>query len=632
MLTEIRDRSSGWFAGIIAALIIIPMAFWGIQDYSSTDAEPVLLKFGDQKITQQAFQQQLANQQAQLLQNNPNLANSDIFSSDFYKRQILDGMIDRALLNEVAQAQNYTIADGDLAVYIRENQLFQIDGKFDQTAYDNYVASRSASKTQFENEVRRNTRLFHVQAGYDESAIVLDDEVRELLEIQVEQRSFDLITVKQSDYTDSVSVDDADISKYFQDNIERFMQPERVAINYVELNFDEIATDVEVSESEIRAIYEDNEQRYQLPETRKVSHILLSTGTDSSESEQFEKAQTLIEELNNGADFVALAEQHSQDPGSASNGGSLGEVEIGVMVPEFEQAAFDLEVGKISQPVKTQFGYHIIKVDEVIGGGLQPFEEAQADIKASEQARLAQDILVERAEQLRNLVFEQADSLEGVASELGLQIKSTDLFARDQQSEGIVQFDAIRSAAFSDQVLNEGLNSDLIEASPTQYIALRKLDYRDTEPKQLAEVSEQISAELINQRATEAAKQAGDQWLEKANNNWQSLTEDEGIEVATHTVSMTDQTLKANSDVLREIFKVQLNGQSQKVLSLTDSNGDFNIIRLNKIEAGDISKVATQVKESTRRLVSQRNGSSLFQSYLNGLSEPLKDKINEDLL
>lgn len=630
MLTEIRDRSSGWFAGVIAALIIIPMAFWGIQDYSSTDADPVLLEVGDQKITQQAFQQQLGNQQAQLLQNNPSLANSDVFSSDFFKRQILDGMIDRALLNEIAVEHNYTISNQDLAAYIRENQLFQIDGEFNKEAYENYVASRSASKRQFENDVRENTRLFHVQAGYDESAIVLDDEVRELLEIQVEKRSFDIITVKQSDYTDSMTVTDADVSEYYQNNIDRFMEPQRVSVKHIELNFDDIAAAIELSESELRDIYDENSERYRSTESRITRHILLPT--DGNDSEQFEKAQSLIEELNNGADFAELAKLHSQDPGSASNGGSLGEVEIGAMVPEFEEAAFALDVGAISEPVKSQFGYHIIKVDDVIGGDLQPFSEVQADIKASQQARLAQDILIERAEQLRELLFEHSDSLEGAASEMDLEVKSTTLFARDQQGEGVAQFDAVRSAAFSDQVLVKGLNSDLIEASPTQYVALQKLDYRDTEPKPLADVTEQIKAELVNERATLAAKNAGDQWLNKAESDWQSLVDDESIEIATHTVSMIDQTLKANSDVLRETFKVQLNGESVKVFSLTDSNGDFNIVRLNNIEAGDIAKAGTQVKESTRRLVSERNGNALFQSYLDGLSAELQDSINEDLL
>ena len=637
MLTEIRDRSTGWFAGIIAALIIIPMAFWGVQDYASTDADPVLLEVGGQKITQQAFQQQLASQQAQVLQSNPSLASSDIFSSDLYKRQVLDGMINRALVNDVANKHNYVVGDEALADYIVQNELFQTDGKFDKDVYENYVANRTASKTQFEEQVRENTRLFHVQAGYDESAIVLADEVRELLEIQVEQRSFDLITIKQSDFVDAVTVSEADISEYFEKNIQDFMEPQRVSVNYIELDFDDIASGVELSDEEIRASYDENIERYRLAESRKVSHILLQTNGDN-DSEQFAKAQSLVEELNSGADFATLAKANSDDPGSVDNGGSLGELEPGSMVADFDRAAFDLEQGVISQPVKSRFGYHIIKVDEIIGGTVEAFDTVKADIKTAEQSRLAQDMLIERAEQLRNLVFEQADTLDGAASELGLEVKSTELFSRNQQvvhsqnSGGVSQFDVVRAAAFSEQVLTEGLNSDLIEVSPTKYVAIRKLDYRDTEPKQLADVSEQIKAQLTSTRASLAAEKAGDDILAKATTDWASLASDNSVVIESHTASMVDQELKANSDVMREVFRVQLNGKSQEVVSLTDTAGDFNIVRLNKVEAGDVANASAQIKESTRRLISQRNGSALFQSYLNGLSEEVKEKINEDLL
>ena len=632
MLTEIRDRSTGWFAGGIAALIIIPMAFWGIQDYSDTNTEAVLLKVGDQKITQQAFQQQLAAQQEQVLQNNPSLANSGIFSSEAYKQQVLDGMINRALVSDLADEYDYIVGDQALAAYIKENELFQTDGKFDQDAYDTYVATRTASKTQFENQVRDNTRLFHVQAGYDQSAIVLPDEVRQLLEIQVEQRSFDVITVKQSDFSDTIVVSEADVKEYYQENIALFMEPKRVSIGYLELNFDEIAKSIDVTDEEVLALYEQNIERYRSVETRDTRHILLSTETQS-DSDQFAKAQSLINELNAGADFAELAKQHSEDPGSAATGGSLGVLDRGVMAAEFDQATFELEVGAISQPVKTQFGYHIIKVDNIIGGDVQPFDEVKESIKSSEQSRLAQDILIERAEQLKNLVFEQADSLDGIASELGLTVKTTQLFSRDNAGAGVAQYEAVRAAAFSEQVLDEELNSDLIEISPSQYIALRKLDFRDTEPMTLANVTEGIKADLVDQRASDAAAKAGASILAKAQTNWGTLAAaDSSVEIESYTASMVDSELKASSEVLREVFKTQLDGASEKVVSLTDNSGDFNIVRLNAVTPGDVDKASAQVKESTRRLVLQRNGGSLFQSYLNGLSRELKEQINEDLL
>ena len=629
MLTEIRDRSTGWFAGIIAALIIIPMAFWGIGDYASTNADPTIVEIGEQKITQQMFQQRLSNAQAEALRNNPDLASSDIFSSEFYKRQVLDSLIRDSLTRQIASDQGYFVGDNELAKSLRENELFQTDGKFNQEAYDNFVLSQTASKTIFENEVRDNQRAYQVAAGYQESTLVLPEEVDELLAIQVEKRGFDLLTINQADYVEGIEVNDADINEYYQENIDNYMEPDRVSISYVNLDLETLAKDIELNDDEIRALYDADIERYKAPESREVSHILL---TDGSESEQREKANSLIEQLNGGADFAELAKEHSKDPGSASNGGSLGEIDPGSMVPEFDQAAFSLAQGAISAPVKSQFGYHIVKVNKVIGGQIKPFEEAKTEIEQSERNRLAQSLMSERVELLRNLVFEQPESLEGVAEEMDLTIQTTALFAQNVPGAGILQNDNIRNTAFSEQVLTEGYNSEPIEVAGGGYVALRKLEFRESEPKKLEDVSAAIKSELVNQRATQAAEQAGDTVLAKAKADWSSLAADEEVKIESFTVSMVDRNRTVNNDVLREVFRTQLDGAAEKVISFTDGTGNFNVVRLNSIEAGDVASVDEQIKRSTRRILEQRNGSSLFQSYLDGLSKEIESEINTDLL
>jgi len=157
------------------------MAFWGIGDYATEGADPVIIEIGEEKITQQMYQQQLSNSQSQALQNNPSLAGSDIFNSDGYKRQILDRMIGSSMAKSIADEQNYLVGDKELASSLKENELFRTDGKFDKTAYENFVLSRSPSKTQFENQVRESSRINQVQAGYQESALVLPDELNQLL-------------------------------------------------------------------------------------------------------------------------------------------------------------------------------------------------------------------------------------------------------------------------------------------------------------------------------------------------------------------------------------------------------------------------------------------------------------------
>ena len=629
MLTEIRDRATGWFAAVIAALIIIPMAFWGIGDYAPEGADPVIIEIGEQKITQQMYQQQLSSAQTEALRANPSLANSDIFSGELFKRQVLDRLIDDALTRDIANQQKYMVGDDELAATLRKNELFQTDGEFNPEAYENFALSRSASKTQFENGVRENARSNHVRLGYNESALVLPDELNQLLEIQVEKRGFDVITINQSDYVDSVTVTDADINDFYKENINDYMESDRVSVSYVSLDIETLSKEVELNPSDVQALYDDNQARYRLAESREVSHILLSDGSDS---EQLEKAQSLIEQLKGDASFAELAKEHSKDPGSANNGGSLGEIDPGAMVPEFDQAAFSLEKGVVSEPIKTQFGYHILKVDNIIGGTLKSFDEVKGEIETSERQRLAQDIMSQRVELLRNLVFEQPESLEGVASELGLKVQTTGLFARDEAGQGILQNDNIRNAAFSEQVLTEGYNSEPIEVAGGGYVALRKLEFRESEPKALKEVSETIKSLLVNQRASDAAEKAGDSILATAKSDWSSLADDEDTKIESHTVSMVERQRPVSDDILRQVFKTRLDGAKEKVISFTDQIGNFNIVRLNSVVAGDVSKVDEQIKESIRRVLAQRNGSALFNSYLNGLTKDLESKINQDLL
>lgn len=631
MLTEIRERSSGVFAWIIAALIIIPMAFWGVQEYASTEATPTLIQIGEQKISQNAFQAELSNAQAQARARNPNLANSDVFNSDFYKRQVLDGMINRTIAQNLAEQHDYQVGNKQLAELIRQSPQFQTDGKFDVDAYERYVASQAFSKAQFEDRTRANTKVRQVSSGYAESAIVLPDEVRQLLEIQSEERSFDIVTIKQADFVDGVVVSDADIEQYFGDNIDGFMHPDRMSISYIELDQEQLAADVTVDQERVRQIYDDNIDSYISEETRDTRHILLSTTGGEDEDEQLAKADELAEQLRGGADFAELAKEHSQDPGSGANGGSLGDVAAGVMVAEFEEAAFALEQGEISAPVKTQFGYHIIKVEEIKGGVAQSFDEVKLEIEQEERDALTQDLLVERLDELRNLVFDASDNLDTAAEQLNLTVKKTELFSRES-GQGVVSNEAVRAAAFSDQVKEQGLNSEPVELADGVYIALRKLDSKPSEPKELASVSEQIKSTLTSERASDAAKKTGDSILERAEANWAGLASDESVKIDSHTVTMIDTEQNVAVDVLRNILKMQLEGEATKIDSFTGANGDFNIVRLHKIAPGDVSKVSEQVKESTRRMIGQRNGQALFQSYLDGLNSQYSTEINEDLL
>ena len=632
MLTEIRDRSSGWFAWIIAALIIIPMAFFGVQQYADTQARPTIVEIGDTKITQPDYQQRLQQEQNFRLQQNPDLAATGILNTPQFKRNVLQSMIDRELVSYVAEDSNYRISDEAVDQSIREEPRFQTDGKFDQSLYQAQMVANGRGGAQlYKAQVREQSRLQQVISGYRESALVLPDEVRSLLEIQAEKRTFDLITINQTDFTESVTVTEADIQEYYDTNIENFMEPDRTSVSYIELDLQTIAESVQVDDDTLQQAYAEYTENFAADETRETSHILLSTNSGEDEDAQLAKAEELVAQLRGGYDFAELAKEHSQDPGSAQNGGSLGDVERGEMVPEFDAATFELEAGVVSDPVKTQFGYHIIKVDKINATEPESFDSMRFELQEEEQLRVAEDLILEQADQLRNLLFEQASSLDAAAEALNLEIRTTGLFSRDA-GEGIASNEVVRAAAFDDVVLNQDLNSELIELGDGMYVAIHKLAFAAAEPKKLETVSEEIKSTLTTERAIAAAEKAGDDILQRAELNWNELAKDDNVTIQTHTISMVDTERKVAPDVMREVVKMQLSDAATKVNSFTGINGDFNIVRLTQIAPGDLAQVSEAVKDATRRLIEQRNGDSLVETYIDSLSEELALEINEELL
>lgn len=632
MLTDIRDRSSGIFAWFIAALIIIPMAFFGVSEYASTEARPTIVEIGDQKIIQQDYQARLQQAQNQARQSNPGLANSDVLNSDFYKKQVLQSMINRSITSHVANEYNYQIGEKAVDKIISEDPNFQTDGKFDQSLYNVFAASRGrAGAAQIKADIRSSSINQQVISGYQESALVLPSEVRELLEIQAEQRTFDLITIKQSDFNDTVSVTDTDISEHYNNNIDQYMLPDRTSVSYIELDKAVIAEGLTIEESRLQQLYDEYAESFIADETRSTRHILLNTGGDNDDEAQKAKIEDLASQLSNGADFAELAKANSQDPGSAQNGGSLGDVSRGEMVEEFNDVMFELAEGEISAPVKTQFGYHLIQVEKINATAPDSFDTLRVELEFEERERLAEDLVIEQAEQLRNGLFEQPDALESVAQDLELTVRTTELFSREE-GVGVALNEAVRSAAFSEQVQSDGVNSELIETADGVYVGLRKLSFAASEPKKLIDVNEQIRASLTTERAIAAAKDAGDSVMARAESDWDSLVEDSTVEISTQTISMLDTNRVVPSDVLREVIKMRLDDVSTKVMSFTGASGDFNVVRLTQIAAGDLAEVSQQVKDATRTLIEQRNGQSLYGAYIKGLNEELANDINEDLL
>lgn len=634
MLTEIREKSSGLFAWGIALLIIIPMAFFGVNQYVSSQPEPMVVEIGEQKITQREYQNAVLRQQQYMRRIMGDNVDNNLLNSPQFKQNVLQQLISQAVVNNTAKENKYRIGDSQLSELIKESDVFKKDGKFNVEAYEKYVQSQQYSKTQFETRLRDQSRLAQVSSGYQESAFVLPVELSKLIALRSEKRSFDLVSIGLDEFKKAVKISDKQIATYYEANKINYYQPEQVSIEYMQIKLDDLLSEITVDEEELKAIYEQDTESYGTAEKRNVRHILLKLEKDSTEEQEQQikqQALELIIDLKKGADFAQLAKKHSQDVGSASKGGDLGEITYGQMVEPFEKAAYALAKNEISEPIKSRFGYHIIRVDDIEEASTS-YEEARVQIEQQEKTRLAEVLFLERVEQLTDLTYEHPDSLEVAAEELKLTIQKSEFFTR-QKGEGIARFPVIREAAFNEEVLIENINSETIELSPTEYLVLRKLEFKESAPKPLELVKQDIQTLLENTESSRLVREKGAALLAEIQaSKWADIIAREKLRASSYTVSLANKTGVVSASVLNRIFALSVGDKQPVVDGLQDATGTYYLFSLNKVEQSDVAQVEDKVKQDAIDILSRRTGKAYLDSYLNGLTEHLQPDINQDLL
>jgi len=642
MLSEIRDRATGWIAYIIVGIIIIPFAFWGVNQYFAGGEDVVVATVGDAEIQQNEYRRALDSRRRQLRQVmgenfNPELANSPAF-----KRRVLDDMIARALLNQHADEQGYQVGDQQLAEAIRSNPRFQQENDFSPEAYQSAVSQMGLTRTGFESRMRRQLVLDQIRSGVTSSSIVTPSEERRLLSLLVQKRTFDYSVMEPESYVDEQTVTDAEVEAEYDADSERYRTPERMQVRYVELSVDDLASAVYVTEEELRRAYERNKERFQTDPVRHASHILIETGSgaNADEPEQaLAKARDLIEQLKAGADFAELAREHSDDPGSASKGGDLGRVEEGVMVQPFEEALFDLdEEGEIAQePVKSRFGYHIIKLTEYQPGETKPFEAVKEQLAEEERGRQAESLFLDRAEAFRNISYENPQSLEPVADQLDLKIKESDWFTRNE-GDGIASNPEVREVAFSEDVYTEGLNSRAIELDINTLVVVRKHEVQPSTLKPLAEVRDEIEARVKRRKATAHVASLGPELVEKLNadTSWDSIISEQGLESRQVTWSRADQQSDQPAPpraLVDAVFRAPTPGGNQPVyggLQLPD--GGYALYALTNVLEGDPQDAPESVRSRVTSHLSQRRSQDMLEQYIADLRERMDVTVKEGAL
>lgn len=514
MLQNIRDRLTGPFVWFIVGLIVIPFAFFGIETFRTGGGDPTVAKVGDQKITQSqlrlGFEQRLRQLQALLGDN----FRADQFDNNRFREAVLQDMIEETRLRQFAREAGYRASDAALFGSIQSIPAFQENGKFSSELYRSRLANQGYTPERFEMQLRDSIVIDQLREGVVATSFATEPMVAEAYRLENQERWLAYATFEARRYLDRVAVTDEQVAARYEEQKSRFMAPERMRLAYVELALDALPPAEAPAPDVLKVIYEaEKATRFSTPEERLTRHLLINFGADKEASRK--RAETIAQKIRNGSDFSALAQAESDDAGSKKNGGSLGWVKRGQMLEKFEQALFSLGKGQLSEPVETEYGWHLIRVDDVRDARIRAFEEpdVQAELLATYRVREAQRRFQEMSERLEQLAFESPNSLDAAAKELRLEVRTTDWFTR-AGGAGLLANRAVLDAAFSDEVARNGENSRPIPAGDNRVVVVRKQEYEAPRQKALAEVEGEIRAELRQQAAREKAQADADAVLD----------------------------------------------------------------------------------------------------------------------
>ncbi len=484
MLQAINDRIKGWLGITIVILIGLPFALWGIQSYFDDAGPRYAAKVNGSEITASEFERSVSRERQSMLRQ---YGGKLPIGEKTLRERTLTQMINQRLLEEVTYENGYRISDAVLSARIK--QLFTVDGVFDRERFEAGIASIGMNIPMYEHSLRNELRLQQMQSALANTTFVTNDAVKKLAALTEQTRDISVLTFNVDYFSTATKATAEEIKQYYENNLQRFMVPEKIKIDYVEITSDALAENVEVDEHQIKEMYDHYLKSVTGREERKASHILIQAGEDKAAAKIL--IETIQNELNKGADFVALAKKYSQDPGSAANGGDLDWVAMGEMVKPFEQKLFSMEKGSVSDVVETQFGYHLIKLDDVRSEPIVPLAvkryEFEDEIKADSVASMFYDL----SERLASTAYENPDSLGIVVDDLGLKIKTSDYFSRSE-GKGIAENEKVRNIAFSPLVLGQGSNSDIIEISPTHVVVIRMNEHVPATAIPLEDVSSRI--------------------------------------------------------------------------------------------------------------------------------------------
>jgi len=586
------------------------MALTGFDDiFQATTHKNEAAKVNGEEISQNELSQAVDMQRRQLMQQLGKDFDASLLDEKMLRESALKGLIDRKLLLQGAEQAKFAFSEAALDQVILQTPEFQVDGKFSSERFDQVIRQLGYSRMQFRQMLAQEMLIGQLRAGVAGSGFVTDAEVLAFARLEKQTRDFATLNVKADPA--AVKLTDDEVKAYYDEHAKEFMTPDQVIIDYVELKKASFFDQVAVKDEDLQAAYQ--KEIANLSEQRRAAHILIEVNDKTTEAQAKAKIDEVQARLAKGEKFEALAKEFSQDPGSANNGGDLGYAGPGVYDPAFEKALYSLSKDQVSEPIRTDFGYHLIKLLGVEAPEVPTLASLKDKLTRDLKAAQVEQRFVEATKQLEDSAFEASD-LAQPAADLKLTVHTSKPFGREG-GEGVAANRAVVTAAFSTEVIDEGANSTAIELDPDTVIVLRSKEHLKPAQLPLESVSAAIRTQLTKEHASAAAKTKAEKLiadlrdgkapLDKAvqGQNWKA------IEAATRGQEGVDPA------VLQALFRMPKPVAKDKptFTSVTLADGSLMIVRLNGVN--EAAAPTDEEKVQYRRFLASREGQQDFAAY-----------------
>lgn len=614
MLQSIRDNSQGIVAKIIVGLIAVTFALFGVESLVSlTASSNAPATVNGQEISQQEFHQAVQLQRRQMLNQMGDNADPSLLNDNVIGNMVLDSLVDQAVLVQSAENQGLVFSDAMIDQMILATPEFQLDGTFSREQFELTLRNAGLTPLSYRSLVRKEKITEQERIAYMLSAFTLENELQHVANLDRQTRDIRYITLDAEPVRSSLTVSDKAISEYFQANSGQFLTEEQVAIEYLLLDRDVLSEGIDVSVDELETAYQTLLDNFEATEQRHAAHILIEVNDQQSDSDAKTKAEAIAEKLAAGESFETLAQSESDDPVSAEMGGDLGVNPKGVFSSEFENALYSLEKGAVSTPVRTEFGYHLIKLVDTIETTVPSFEESKQQLRADILRQKAEEEYVGQLEQLADISFSSGDLVEP-AEALGMEIQKTELFSRSGTEEPVTSNPKVLSVAFDAELIKEGLNSTPIELDSGRAVVLRVVDHQLPREKTLEEVSDQIAALLKEDQVTNELNQIASDIIAKLKEG--ELLDSLNVGEVKAVTALSRRNGEVAQEISSHVFKMPKPSNGSATYSAVNLlDGSVAVIALDMVSSEAVSLEGDQQRMMSM-VLGNRQGQQDYQDHV----------------